>query len=494
MDSRKIFISTIGQLLVVIISIIASYVLRIFFSVEQIGIYGAIIAYFVTFGFFTELGFTLAHLKHFPEAKSPEEEAKYIGTLLFFRFIQISAFIIVSLVFIPIMQVYPDDILLVFGFLLIELIMKSNLIFRPIFLSRKKVVKLSISNLLINLIKLILMLLLTQISTDLRMLFWIYFSSSVCYFITNLFFLRGIKIQKPSKELIIKYFKYAYPYFITSSLQIIISNIDILFVNFWFPKEDVGNYYTAKQIYYYMAIFVNNISDILINTFSKNINMGNEDENLELINKIHKFLGLFIIPTVFLVNLYATRILIFIFGVDYQLTGIILGILVINFIQISVGTGISIQLKSLAETKYLAWTTLFRHIVAILLQIFFITPYFLNGGAIGGAWAFAIVGILMVIIIRPITYKKYGLGLYWGVFRYLIIMGGISILQLYINHVFYYNIIFVPVFAMMDILLFLGILYITKGISKSDIKFIFQIVNIKEIKKLFFYEISEEWD
>ncbi len=47
---------------------------------------------------------------------------------------------------------------------------------------------------------------------------------------------------------------------------------------------------------------------------------------------------------------------------------------------------------------------------------------------------------------------------------------------------------------MMDILLFLGILYITKGISKSDIKFIFQIVNIKEIKKLFFYEISEEWD
>ena len=494
MDSRKILISTASEFLVLIFGTLSFYFLRLYFSIEQIGEYGVIISFFGTFSFLNDLGFSLAHLKHFAEAKTSEEEAKYNGAFLFFQSIQISSYFVLIVILIPILQIYPQDIYLVFMFLLADLFLKSGNIFRPIFYSKKKVVKKAISDLSLYIFKLLLVLLLGMGATDLWSFFWINFLSSVIYFVISLFFLRGINIQKPSKEFIYKYFKYAYPFFITTSMQIIVSHIDVLFISFWFPIEDVANYYTAKQIYGYIALFSNSISNILINTFSKNLSEGNKAKNLELIDKIEKFLGIFMVAIVFLASLYSTRILIFFFGDDYQLTGILLSILVINFIQISVGKGISLQLSALGETKYIAWTTIIRHILAILLQVIFISPYLLNLGAIGGALAFSIVGILMSLIFRPITYIKFGLRFSWRIIGYVIIMGGVALLQFYINQIFLYEIYFIPLFVLFDLLLFLSILYLTKGISKADILYIYQIVNPKEIKKIFFSEISEEWE
>ena len=208
------------------------------------------------------------------------------------------------------------------------------------------------------------------------------------------------------------------------------------------------------------------------------------------LSKIQKFFNILIVPLIFIVILYSNRIIILIFGENYEQVGLILSILSINLITISIDLGNSPLLNALGEIKFFAKFSVFQYILSIILMVIFISPEFLNMGARGGALALIFTMILTQIIVRPIYYRKFGIAFYWGAFRNVAIMVGIFILQFFINEIYSYSIYLMPLFMLFDVTLYFSINYVLKGFSKEDIKFMLKIFNFKNIKESFLLEFK----
>ena len=489
MDSTRIFLLTSGTILKFVLGLIYFYLIRVYFDIEVIGYYSIILSFFLTFSFILDFGFSMAHLKHFPEAKNEDQEARYNGALLFFRIIQFSCYIMLLLILIPIIYNYIKDIRVIILVFIGELFNGFKFLFNPLLLSKKFVIKYSIPYLVAFGLKIIFLLILINfVKPDLWLLVNIYFTTNLVFLIFNLYFLKSFKFKKPSREYLKKYLYYALPYSIIISTGTILHNIDVLLLSIWIPVEEIANYYTAKQFYGFLVVFSIAMSKILINTFSKNIESGNNEKNLKLINETHKYLNLFVIPLFFLIALYSTELFVFFLGEDYRLTGIILIILSVNLILLSVNIAVITYFRALGKIKLLAINSIIEFTLSIILMIIFISPFFLNMGAIGAAISIILAKTLILIITRPYFYKKWNISFYWGSFRNLVIMGSIFLLQIYINHNFSYPIYFIPFFIFINLGLYFFLNYIFKGFSKNDLKFILNIISIKNIKE----QLTEE--
>ena len=493
MDSIKIFIVIVGSSLEIILGLIYFFLIRIFFNIDIVGYYGAIISFFATLAFITDLGFSITHLKYYPESKNSEEEAKYNGTLLLFKLIQFLIFLIVNLSLIPVIPLYTYDIRVKCLILLSTTFILTAHFFQPLFYSKKEVFKYTFTIITSSIFRVLLLFItITFFENDIWLLSYVLLISNLSFFIINLILLRKTKFQKPPFEYLKKYLNYTLPFFITTSLVVIVTNIDVLFLSAWFPVDDVANYYTAKQFYTYVFIFINGVSNILVTTFSKNVSIDKNDENLFIIQNIHKFLNLAVIPIVMIIMVYLTDYFVFIFGENYRLTGIVLSIMSLTLISISVNIANNSQLQALGKVKFLAIITIFENTMTIFLLIFFIFPGFLNLGALGGALAMVTSSIIIQLITRPIFYIKYNLKFYYDSFRNIAIMICIIVIQLSINNFIQFSFYIYPLFMLLDLSLYLLLNFITKGISKEDIKFFLSILNLKNIKKIIALELKND--
>ena len=493
MDSIKILFSIIGTTLEVFLGIIYFYLIRIYFSLEIVGLYGTIIAFFTALACILDLGFSIAHLKFFSESKDSIEQAFCNGALLFYKLLQFIAFSTINLCLIPILPLYPGDVGVVYVLFLATTFSFTQFFFQPLFLGKKQVIKYSLSVTIAGLTRVIFLIILTRvIISDIWLLSYILLISNIVYIFVNIYFARHIKIKIPQKSFIKKYLKYAFPFFITTSLIVVVANIDILFLSAWFPVEDVGNYYSAKKFYVYIFIFIMGISNILITTFSKNLNTEEKEKNIAMIQETHRILNLITVPIVMIIILYLTDFMVIIFGENYRLMGIVLTILAITLIPLSLNIANNSQLQALGEVKLLAKITILENIIALILMIFLIFPVFLNLGTIGGGLAIVIASFFIQLISRPILYKKYSLGFYFGSFRNIIIMVGIIYLQLIFNSLFTYPLYFIPVLILIDIFCYFIINYLLKGITMDDIKLAISIINYKNIKSTVFSELDNK--
>jgi len=275
------------------------------------------------------------------------------------------------------------------------------------------------------------------------------------------------------------------------SLIHIVYYVDILFINLWFSLEEVANYYAAKQIYFFILLIFTSISSLLLTIFSENVSVNKKELNLELIKKIHRLLNLIVVPLFFLILLYSTKIIIFLLDENYELTGLILSILFFNIFIISIDFGNDAQLLAMGKFNFYAKKIIFQNLLSLFLMVFFTSPVFLKLGVIGCAFALVISSIITQIIFRPIIYKKFGLGFYWGSIRNFFIMFLVFVFQLYINQNYSYPLFFIFIFILLDIGLYFFINYLLKGYSKEDIRFLFKILNLKNIQKTILYEFRD---
>ncbi|MFX1277502.1 MAG: oligosaccharide flippase family protein [Promethearchaeota archaeon] len=494
MDSIKIFFSIIGSSLEVIFGLIYSYLMARLFSTEIIGYYGAIIAFFTTLAFIIDLGFSIAHLKFYSETENSNEKSKCNGAFLFFKSLQFTIYFTISLILIPLLGTYLGEAGVVFLLFLGTTLVSTQYFFQPLLYSKKQVIKNNIAISGAALIRILLIISLTlYFRNDILFLSYILLISNIFYISINLYFIRNTTISKPSIEHLKKYFKYAFPFFITTSLIIIVSNIDILFLRFWdYSEADIGNYYMAKKFYAYIFIFMNGISNILITTFSKNIFVKENKKNLSIIEDSHKILNVITVPIVMIIVLYGVDLIVFVFGEQYRFMGSLLSILCFVLLSFSVNIANNSQLQALGEVKMVAKITITENIIAIILMFLFISPDFFRFGAIGGALAIVLASIIVQIIFRPILYKKFNLKFYFGSFRNVIIMIGVIFMQIGIKFLFNYPDFFIPIFILFDVLIYFVINYILKGINRDDIKYILSILSIKNIKDVLFLELKNE--
>ena len=97
MDSIKLLLNVLSTVTEFFLGILFFYLIRIFFTIDIVAIYGVYLSFISIFIFITDLGFSTAHLKFFPHTKNLSEKAELNTTFLFLRIIQITIYIAVIL-------------------------------------------------------------------------------------------------------------------------------------------------------------------------------------------------------------------------------------------------------------------------------------------------------------------------------------------------------------------------------------------------------------
>ncbi len=484
MNSTKILFLMIGNIIGYLFDLLYFMLSRIYFDIEVIGAYGIIISYFSLFSFVLTFGFSVTYLKLHGETINNEEKAITNGTFLFFRVIQFLTYVLIAFILIPFFNIkyidFTELFLFFIGFIFANF---SYQIFSQLLITQKRIFTKSLILTTSIILKNILIITLVRFfRPNLKLLIYIYMIVNFLFFFIYFIPLSQIKIKKPNKESLNKFIKNSYFMIITSSLLAILGNVDVIFISNTFTITDVANYFTAKQIFNYFIALITGIHFFLIPVFSKNIKLDNGNENLEAIKKIHKFFNIIIVFVASLIIIYSIDVVTLFFGEKYKNTAVILSILSISFILISISFGQNIHLRALGENSFYSILLIFEYLVSLVILIIFISPLFLNLGPIGAAISLVFSSILTQLITRPIIYRKYGIGFYWGVFRNLLIMVSIILLHIYVLNVYFNSILFIPVFIIIDAVLYFVINYLTRGYSKEDIKYFFNIIRFKTIK------------
>ena len=97
MESVKILISLISTFSKVFLGLIFFYILRVFYVIEDVGIYSATYSFLSIFVFILDLGFSVAHIKFYSESVDDYEKKLCNGTFSFIRTIQFLVYIILSI-------------------------------------------------------------------------------------------------------------------------------------------------------------------------------------------------------------------------------------------------------------------------------------------------------------------------------------------------------------------------------------------------------------
>lgn len=491
MDSLKILFSIFSSFTTFIMDFLFFFLLRIYFDIEIIGEYGFLNSFFMTFSFLLALGLATTYLKIIFETENSNDEAICNGTFLFLRGVQFIIYLFVVLVSFPLF-LSSENSNVFFLFLIGNLVGFVNFnIIEYFYVYQKRIFLKSLAIVISSLIKIILLLFLLGIlKSDILLIGYIYLISKLSLFAIYVIILKDIKIKKPNMIYLKKFLHFAFPLILLNSIMTIVNNIDVLLIKEWFSIEEVANFFTAKQFIDFFLLIAVNISFILLAIFSKNVSLGENEENLTLVKQVHRFLNLVTVPLVFIIFIYSTRIIVFILGNDYGSTGIYVSILSIKLIILSIDLANFVYIRAIGEIKYYATIMTFYGLFGLFLLIFFISPLFLNLGALGGAFAIVISLFIKQMIIRPIIYKKYGLGFYWALFRNIGIMSLVFFVQIFIDTLLNYSLYYIPFFILLDLFLYFLINYFFKGFEKEDLRFFLRLINYRNIKESIYSEMK----
>lgn len=465
------------------LSFIFFYLMVIFYSPDTIGTVQFAIALVAIFSFIFNLGFDVAHLKLYPEE---EDKAACIGTLFTFKGI----FILISLIFyFLLLNLMKLDYLLtaiLIIFILDQIIQGLNSSMSNILMADEEIIKGSFPWVIISSSKIILLIVgLFYFPTNELTLASIYLISTVLHFLFLLIFIVSYRIKKPNKILISKYLKYTYPLSFSAIAVLISGNIGIVLIRIWISSEAVAFYYAGDHLSVFRTIIPNVISLVMISIFSRNIKERNLEKNERYIKIITKYFGILWSAIIFLSFLYSDELIIIFLGQDYEPSIFVFNILILAQVIVINDIAVLTDLNARGLTKLFSTIKIIGEIYNIFLTIFFIAPFGLNLGIIGVALSILFKNLTYTPIVRFYLWKKYKYQFNFEVFLYLIasliiiLISSLLTSQFDLIKMFY----FIPILILINISMYVGILYLFRVLKKEDFKNIVLMLNIKNIVK-----------
>jgi len=490
MQSQKILIVVVFKLFKYGLSFVFFYLMVSFYTPNIIGTVQFAIAFVAIFSFIFNLGFSVAHLKIYPEEKN---KPACIGTLLVYKgfFIFLSLIFYFSLLYFINLETVIMTILLIFIFE--QIIQSINNSLSNILIADNEILKGSFPWIIISLSKIFLLVIgLFLLHTNEITLSFIYLISTL--FHTGFLFIYIIpyKIKKPTNELLKKYLKFTYPLTFSNITVLISGNIGIILIKFWMSPEAVAFYYAGDHLSVFRTIIPNVISMVMLSIFSRNINQNNYEKNKQFIKKFSKYFSILWGGIIILSFSYSDEFIILLLGETYSPSIFVFNILILTQIIVINDIAVLTDLNAKGLTKLFSLIKIIGEIYNIFLIFLFIAPFGLNLGINGLALSILFRYLTFTPIIRFYLWLKYKYKYNFGIFLYLSAALIVYLINpLYTSSFDLLNQFYlIPIFIILDIALYCGILFILRVIKKEDLKYFKQFLNIKSLVKLLYEDLA----
>lgn len=280
----------------------------------------------------------------------------------------------------------------------------------------------------------------------------------------NYFNFKHKNFKKENKELI----KFSFPLMITSVGALFITYFDTLMLTYFDTLVNVGIYNIIYPTAFLLVMLGSSIGVILMPVITELWSLKKKKEIIIALKIVQKYLFVICLPAIIVLFTFSEELIRIFFGRDYVSGVIAFNILLIGAlfkVFASVNNQILIALK---ESKKTMNMFLFAAIFNVILNLILIPRYSINGAAIASALSFLLMLIISIIYIK----QKIDLKTPWKQWIITLLISGIIpiLTKIFIKYVP------INVYISTIIGLFIG------GIIYLLILYKINIIDLKEIK------------
>ncbi len=473
---------------------VALFFIARYMEVEQLGIVAFALSFVTMFGIIKKFGFDQAHIKRISEGKDLGE---CVGTFFTIKIILTTVFVVIVLGAIYIWTDIlgrgfetPEHVIAIYVILGYSVIASFTEVMKMTFMAKKEIAKLQISMFLGTVMRVCATIFVALAGKGTIELAFTYIIAETTVMIVAGMFFSGFSIKRPSMKLFKSYFVFALPVVITSSIAVIITNIDKIFIQLFWGAQEVGYYFAVNRFSMFLITFSAAVALLLFPTISELHVKNDKKQIISIVNKAERYLSMFTFPIVFFMIVLPRPIIHILLADKYYPAAPVLQVLSI-WALISITTRVYGPLVFGMNQPWLAAVAgsvrvslnIVLNLLLIPVDIKILGIQGFGLGATGAAIATLAVGIFGFIYYRVVAW--YIIGLKWNpkyILKHLMAASIMAFSLYYINTIFeiarWYHLISI---FFIGVGIYIGILYLIHEFKKDDYNFIMDTVNPKKM-------------
>lgn len=456
-----------------------SYILSFLFFVyiarylgaEGFGILSFALALVAIFGIFSDLGLRQVATREVARDKSLAK--KYLGNIVGMKIILIIASLIGLVLFVNLAG-YPEKTIKIVYLIGLSIIFSAfSQIFYAIFQAYERMEFESFGRILNS--ALLLGGALFAITNGLSILALAFFYSLASAVTLGYSFIISIlKFTKPKIEIDWSFWKSilkeALPFGLIGVFGMLLHWIDTVMLSMMKGDIVVGWYNAAYRIFF-VLLLIPSAFDVAIFPVMSRFYISSKNSLKSISEKYFKYLTIIAIPIGVGGTLLADKIILLIFGTEYQPSIIAFQILIWSAVIIFMGTSFSALLNSINKQLVLAKIVGICAIFNILLNLILIPKYSYIGASITTAWSILLVFLGVIVATSKLGYKIQ-ISVISALFSRVLVSG--LAMGMFI---FYFKKMNLILLITLSAIIYFSLLYLIKGFNKEDLAIIKRIIH-----------------
>jgi O-antigen/teichoic acid export membrane protein len=274
-------------------------------------------------------------------------------------------------------------------------------------------------------------------------------------------------LKKNEKEKITKkLLSYSFPIIFLGVVNYLFSSIDSFFIGYYKSISYVGIYNAAVPIALFLLIIPTLFLQLFLPVITKEYSKG----NISLIVKLSKQLGKWIfflnLPLLIIMFLFPGAVINLLFGVEYLEAEIPLRFLSLGFFFYSLFQISENLLSMVGKSKKILFNWIIATIVIIILNVFLVPKYGINGAAFSTMVGYFIVGILSIITAKHYTsiipFKR-------EIIKIFLVSTIPAAILFYIRSQIVLTPLIILLLGISFVIVYVGLIFLTHSLDKNDL-------------------------
>ncbi|MBU4189709.1 MAG: flippase [Candidatus Thermoplasmatota archaeon] len=305
--------------------------------------------------------------------------------------------------------------------------------------------------------------------------------------ILGLFFFRGYPISRPDKEYFKSYFAFALPTMLVSAIAVISTNIDRVMIGYFWRAEDVGFYFSAQKIAFFVLALSSSVGTLLFPTISEHHAKNRFEDIRKTANLAVKYISMMACPAVAFLIVFRKPVIDIALSSAFYPAAPVLIVLLIYVLIAALISPYSLIVVGMNRPGLAAKAGFIVCVTNIVLNTLFIPKngtlsIFGINGSTGAAIATAISGFIGLIMFMFLSKRLVGIKISKKPLLHMSAACVMGCLLYYLStltaFVRWYHLVF---FGIIGLVAYLGILYLFKEFTREDLNFFLDTVNPKEM-------------
>ena len=498
--ARKSTLSLTNNILITLFGLTSLIVVKRYMGYEAVGMIAFSLAFCQMFSIAGDLGFGKAHLKRVSEGLDLGTCNGTFLTIKFFLTI-IMGMSILSWLFIQKhlfqYEFESKELELVLYIIIAQyMLLNMGMTFKTLFSAKLEIAKGHIPHTTGRLFVMLMKVTVAVVGSGVVYLAGAELAGTVLMVVLYLILFRSYPLNKPNKEFIKRYARFAFPMMFIGFVGSLAYNMDKVLLGYLVGTTEVGIYTIPQRITVSLLLISTTITTILFVVFSELYQKKQFHEIQNLSNKAEKYISTAILPIIVFFFIFAKPALKLVFGDDAGASAPILQVMLVTLYIEATLNPYNVQIAATGHLRIAMLIALLALGLNVVLDMVLI-PDELGGitlfglGAKGAAYATFVTLTARSICAKFFAFRITRTKPNKNVLLHLISASVTGVVAYFLYQALYFHWLLLFIYAPLVLGMFLVLMRLAGEFTKDDIRFYLDAVHVGKMKQYVLGELKE---